>query len=383
MRTEARGVLARLWWERMVDSEASMDPVEAAVSERWVRAYDDGPLSGPLQGRGVLDLSCDQLNATATVFRLVPQGRVLVQEPHETLPMPIAGMRLDAGSWLIEVSAEGYETTRHPVFLERLEHHTGEVRLHTAKAVGEGWVFVPGGRFILGGDPRARQPLARCRPWVDDLFMQRTTVTAAQWLEFLNALPIEEASERVPGEAGLFGAGTVRYWSHGASGWVLPEGWLPDWPIFAVSQEDAEAYARWVSARVGRTVRLPGEEEWEKCARGADGRSYPWGEHFDPTFAHMRRSQPGRPGPWSVARYPVDRSVYGCMDMAGGMRELTSSWFDEGQITIRGGTWGDDADDLRCACRAGLQPGFRYSFVSFRLVADHPLSQTATLDSPQ
>jgi serine/threonine-protein kinase len=86
----------------------------------------------------------------------------------------------------------------------------------------------------------------------------------------------------------------------------------------------------------------------------------------------MRRSREGAPRPHPVGDYPVDVSVYGVHDMAGGLRELTSSHFDAGQLVIRGGTWGDDADDLRCANRAGLQPDFRYSFVSFRLVTDRP-----------
>ena len=141
----------------------------------------------------------------------------------------------------------------------------------------------------------------------------------------------------------------------------------------AVHCKDAEAYATWRSDQEGRLVRLPTEEEWEKAARGADAHSFPWGDGFDPTFAHMRQSRPGPPAPAAAGSYPVDRSVYGNMDMGGGMREWTSSFLDEGQVVIRGGTWGDDPSDLRSACRSGLHPEFRYSFVSFRLVADAPL----------
>jgi serine/threonine-protein kinase len=141
----------------------------------------------------------------------------------------------------------------------------------------------------------------------------------------------------------------------------------------AVNALDAEAYAAWRSERDGRPVRLPTEEEWEKAARGVDGRAYPWGDRFDPTFAHMRTSKPGTPMPAPVASYPIDCSVYGAHDMAGGMREWTSSVLDDGQLVVRGGTWGDDPDDLRAACRSGLQPTFRYSFVGFRLAADASL----------
>jgi len=196
-------------------------------------------------------------------------------------------------------------------------------------------------------------------------------VRSADWLAYLNAVEFKEARERVPGEAGLFGGGRG-YWTHDGQQWQLPEGWDPDWPVLAVNVTDIEAYARWLSEREGRTVRLPTEEEWEKAARGADGRSYPWGNGFDPTYAHMRSSTPRPPWPTRVGTYPIDRSVYGAMDMAGNMREITSSLFDTGQVVLRGGNFGDDADDLRCACRSGVQPTMRSSFIGFRLITESP-----------
>jgi serine/threonine-protein kinase len=139
-----------------------------------------------------------------------------------------------------------------------------------------------------------------------------------------------------------------------------------------VSLADAQAYARWRGEREGRVVRLPTEEEWEKASRGADGRRWPWGNRFDPTHCHMRESRPGVPRPAPVGVYPVDCSVYGVLDTAGGMREWTTSVYQEGQVVMRGGTWGDEADDCRCASRAGLQPAFRMPWVGFRLVTESP-----------
>jgi len=259
------------------------------------------------------------------------------------------------------------------LLLGRLEHHRNTVALYTPGEVGRDWVFVPGGPFRLGGDPHARQPLDACTPWIDDRFVLRTCVRTSEWKQFLDALPPGEAARHVPGEGGLFG-GFRAYWTLGPGGWEPPAGWEDDWPIMAVNYVDVEAYARWRTAQEGRVVRLPTEEEWEKAARGADARAFPWGDGFDPTFAHMRQSKPGPPAPAAAGSYPVDTSVYGCMDMGGGMREWTSSFLDEGQVVIRGGTWGDDPDDLRSACRSGLHSEFRYSFVSFRLVADGPIS---------
>ena len=175
----------------------------------------------------------------------------------------------------------------------------------------------------------------------------------------------------MPGEAGLYGDFRP-YWTKRAGAWALPADWNPSWPVVAVNIEDAIAYSAWLSSKLDRQCRLPTEEEWEKAARGVDGRAFPWGPAFDPTFAHMRRSRTGAPTLWPVGQYPVDCSVYGCMDMAGGVREWTASAFSEGQVVVRGGGWNDDMDELRCAGRRGLPPYFRSSSVGFRLVSVLP-----------
>lgn len=369
---EANRVLARLWWERMEEAEAERKPIEARVAERWVRRYDTGPLIRALDQPAELDLVCDTPGAVAHIHRFEEQGRVLTPVLERTVALPFEREKLPPGSWLLVVEAEGKVPARLHVSLDRLEHLQTEVRLYTAEEIGEGWVHVPAGRFFLGGDPRARQPLDPCRPWLPDLFFTRTCVRSGEWLEFLNDLDPAKAEEHVPGESGFMGTSGRRYWHHDGEQWQVPPGWNLDWPVFSVNSEDMARYCDWRSEQEGRRVRLPTEEEWEKASRGVDGRSYPWGEHFDPTFAHMRQSRPGPPRPHPVADYPVDTSVYGLRDTAGGMRELTQTHFDVGQLVIRGGTWGDDADDLRCANRAGLQPDFRYSFISFRLVTEAP-----------
>ena len=68
----------------------------------------------------------------------------------------------------------------------------------------------------------------------------------------------------------------------------------------------------------------------------------------------------------------MDTSVYGVQDLAGGVREWTASLYDEGSHVLRGGTFGDDADDLRAAGRAGLMPFIRWSFIGFRLISEQP-----------
>lgn len=361
--------LAELWWIRMEEAEAGRDAGMVGDFRRRVLEHDEGRHRRVLEAPSLLSLSTLIPGATARISRFVASGRRLVPRFHEQHPMPLDRLALAPGSWLVEVEAPGFRTTQYPVLLSRLDHHRNTVALHTDDSIGAGWIFVPGGPFRLGGDPHARQPLDPCTPWIGDRFILRTCVETKDWKEFLDALPVDVAALHVPGEGGLFG-GFRAYWTHTETGWEPPAGWELDWPVMAINCRDCEAYAVWRSEKEGRVVRLPTEEEWEKAARGADGRAFPWGDGFDPTFAHMRQSRPGPPSPAPVGSYPIDTSVYGCKDLGGGMREWTSSFLDEGQMVIRGGTWGDDPDDLRSACRSGLHVDFRYSFVSFRLVSE-------------
>lgn len=366
---QAPRLLAELWWERMRQAEESFEPILAQISADRVRHWDDGPYTARLDAPARLVLACPSEGATAVIERFTERDRRLVPQIVEgPVPLPIT-RELPPGSYRLRVEAPGCASSAWPVLLTRGEQHSGRVRLFGPEERGDGYVHVPEGSFRMGGDPLARQPLDPCEPYLADFFIKRTTVTSAEYLAFLNAMEPEFAAQHAPGEAGFFGGGAT-YWTCEDGVWRLPDGWDPQWPAFSVHLGDILAYCAWRSEVEGRVVRLPTEEEWEKAARGVDGRAYPWGPGFDPTYAHMRRSRPGPPRPWRVDDYPVDESVYGARDMAGGMREWTSSLYDEGQIVIRGGTWGDDAEDCRCACRSGIQEDFRYSFVGFRTVAE-------------
>ena len=96
-----------------------------------------------------------------------------------------------------------------------------------------------------------------------------------------------------------------------------------------ISFESAKSYALWLSKKEGKKWRLPTEEEWEKAAKGADLRSYPWGEHFDPSWACMRSSRE-KILPSSIYDFPIDESPFGVSGMAGNMIDWTQT-FDEEQ----------------------------------------------------
>ncbi len=375
---ESLDLVAEAWGERLLAAEAAGDPVAAAHATLRL----DGGLPGSaahrlasrLRAPGRLSLTTNAPGATATIAGFVEAGSDPIPGAATQQRLPLENLPLDPGSWVVTVEAPGKAPLHYPVGLGRLDHHRASVRMWTEAEIGPGWCVMPAGTFRMGGDPAARNPIAACSPFVGDRFVLKTCVLSADYRQFLDDLPPDEADEHCPGEVGLFGSRS-RYWARGADGrWSLPEGWDPRWPVMGVALADAAAYARWLSRREGRVVRVPTEEEWEKASRGVDGRLWPWGNRFDATWCHMRESRPGAPRPAAAGDYPVDCSVYGVLDTAGGMREWTTSVYQEGQVVVRGGTWGDEADDCRCASRAGLQPFFRMPWVSFRLVSEAPRS---------
>ncbi len=134
----------------------------------------------------------------------------------------------------------------------------------------------------------------------------------------------------------------------------------PEHPVVGVSYYEAEAFARWS----GKT--LPTEIQWERAARGTDGREYPWGDEFDKEKCNTKES--GIRKTTRVTRYPNGISPDGCYDMAGNVWEWTVSNYQKDDLVLRGGGWFSFRDFARCADRSGYFPNDRNFDVGFRCV---------------
>lgn len=158
--------------------------------------------------------------------------------------------------------------------------------------------------------------------------------------------------------------------------WPLPHNWSKvirrypagksDHPVVLVSYKDAEQFCKWRSQKKGEKYRLPTEEEWEKAARGTDGREYPWGNNFNKKNCNTNES--GIDDTTEVNSYPSGTSPYGCYDMAGNVWEWVtgSDW----KSIWRGGSWGSNQTYAKCTVRQLITPASRDHRTGFRCVKE-------------
>jgi formylglycine-generating enzyme required for sulfatase activity/tRNA A-37 threonylcarbamoyl transferase component Bud32 len=335
---EAHKGLADLYWTRARSMEKERRVAAQVHYEALVQEHDaTGEYVGVMRAKGRLSIRSDPPGAHVVASRYFERDRVLVPGDERYLgTTPVVRAELDPGSWLLVLRRDGFRDVRYPVLLERGGVHDGHVNLYTEEEVGEEFVHVPGGGAIFGGDAEAYEALPRQTARVEDFAVARFPVTLREYCAFLDDLETRDpelARKRSPHDLthAAYAArrvGTSRWEpdpliiegearrSHPQDG-----GHLWRVPVHLVDWFDAVAYCRWTAERAGDALRLPTEVEWEKAARGTDGRFYPWGDRFDPTFCKMRESRPFATQPEPVGSFAVDESPYGVRDMGGGMRE--------------------------------------------------------------
>jgi len=244
-------------------------------------------------------------------------------------------------------------------------------------------VYVPDGEFLMGSQDSDRKADTDEGPQhtvtLDAFWIDRTEVTNAQYVQFLNAL-----GEHT-GACGGHDCAETKVedkYSHilrgSQEGRYLVERGFEDHPATQVSWYGAQAYCAWVDGR------LPTEAEWEKAARGVDGRLYPWGN--EPPDCD--RAQYGDCGGTTVpaGSRPAGASPYGVLDMAGNVWEWVADWYDpvyyetspaqnpQGpdagvRNVFRGGSWGYPPAFIRATDRARNRPTYAGFGLGFRCAA--------------
>jgi len=235
-----------------------------------------------------------------------------------------------------------------------------EMRVALADGVELILVCVPAGEFLMGAADAAKNADSDEKPQhkvhLDEFWMGKYPVTNAQYRAFLQAAqyPYEKK---------------------------LPKG-KDDHPVVYVSWQDATAFCTWAAQVSGVPVRLPSEAQWEKAARGTDGRTYPWGEQEpDANLANFNSNDRDTT---EVGRYPKGASPYGALDMAGNVWEWVNDWYGDYSVSpasnppgptsgntkvLRGGSWYDSGSYLRVAYRNYDSPTTRGIDIGFRCAA--------------
>jgi formylglycine-generating enzyme required for sulfatase activity len=307
-------------------------PVESTQPRPINRPGPAGPASSPAHDRATLD----------------PLLRLAIDQD-----AAVAGLVLDT---LLNMG----ETVKNYVMLLSLQprstlHRGGEAYL--SYLLGEPVVYIPLGPFLMGSDP-AVDELAELNEQP-----QHQVSLAGYWL---GRYPVTSGRFQTFVQKSGFRPAKVEF----KSGYE-------NYPVGNVSWAEALAYCHWLSEQSGLEVTLPSEAEWEKGARGADGRRYPWGNQR-PTAEFVNFDGPTPVGSYS----PQADSPYGCADMAGNVWEWTRSAYRaypydpsdgreelSGKQTrvVRGLTFNNPPRLTRCSYRYRLQPQFSLPSLGFRI----------------
>jgi formylglycine-generating enzyme required for sulfatase activity len=239
----------------------------------------------------------------------------------------------------------------------------------------EEMILIPQGTFLMGNSSGDNLPVYEQPQHEVDLpafYICKYPVTNAQYAEFIKATRYPK-----PEKVGWFG--------------LNPPTQKLDHPVVGVSWDDTLAYCAWLQKQTGRPYRLPTEAEWEKAARGTDGRLYPWGNEWASGCCHHSSQETT-----AVTTYPAGASPYGCLDMLGNAGEWTGTIWGanptapdfpypykaqdgrenpktEGAIyrIFRGGSYEAKPGELRCTARNWYAPDSKDRRRGFRLALSH------------
>lgn len=236
-------------------------------------------------------------------------------------------------------------------------------------------ILIPEGPFFMGTKPEDFKALGIDEPWeaempYHEVFLSSYSIGKFPVTNYQYEAFVREDGYQAPG-----------YWS----GNTFPEG-KSDHPVTQVSWDDAQAYCTWLREKTGKNYQLPTEAQWEKAARGSDGRFYPWGNEWD--AAKLNSAENGADDTTPVDTFPDGNSPYGVADMAGNIWEWCADYWDANAYknraqeqardpegpdngssrVVRGGSFLLSQQLCRCAARSYDHPGALYLSIGFRII---------------
>lgn len=386
---DARQGLADLYWNRYQQAEEEQDFVNALYFKALIAQYDDNKAyTKLLERKHDLALTTSPSHAHVQIAPLHEKDRRLITRQSQDVGIsPCAIKEFSQQHCLITASLSDRPDVCVPVRFDHRTEPSLHIHLPEASKYLPGFVYVPAGHYISGGDPNAFDPTHEALQYLDAFFCSTFPVTFKdylEWIDFLHQTCPERALGHVPRIRSS--EGPLAYFDEDLQRWVpdpiliegparerypLDEGHEWNLPVIGVNAFDAEAFASWKSEQTGFPVRLPTSAEMEKAARGTDGRFYTWGNHFDATFCKMRfsRKEPSQLEP--VGTFAFDVSPFGVRDLSGGVQEWCRS--DRENATdcpVFGGSWTQDQRACRLANRVRLLAMARTSNIGIRLVYD-------------
>ena len=289
----------------------------------------------------ILEYKLKALSASIQIFSVPTNAQIWINDELRADETP-AKIPLMPGEYNIGVYLPGHNMEEKVMIIEP----NGKYKFEASLKKGDrplGMVLVPEGEFIMGDDNKSPDERPMKKINLPAFYIDKYEVTNAQFKEVFPKHTFEDNMEKHP--------------------------------VKGITWNQAADYA----TKVGK--RLPTEEEWEKAARGSNGKEYPWGAIFDSELAVTEES--GNLSPKAIGTYKKGVSEYGCFDMSGNVYEWTSSWYNpyEGNSTVnveygkiyrvlRGGSYLTDAFESRSARRHYARPDSNKEDFGFRCAKD-------------
>jgi formylglycine-generating enzyme required for sulfatase activity len=342
-----------------LEADLKQDPSNAMVHfylgdacrglKAWVCAEEHYQTSLELDAKSSVAGLAKQRGQKSKVWRLLDEVKQAVNDPN------VSSKQISQAEDTLDIAYKlGLDDEQQLVYSQLQQripqsHKRSQGKTVSNKAHDSSMVLVPAGEFTMGsmaGDPD-EQPVRKV--YLDAFWIDKDQLSVGKYGTFLDA-----TSHQTPAD-----------WD------IMSKPMNQKRPVVNVDWTDADAYCRWAGKR------LPTEAEWEKAARGTDGRTYPWGNQLPTDFhANMKKEV------WNnhvvltpVGFFEAGKSPYGIYDMAGNVWEWVNDWYSKDYYktgplrnptgptkgdynVVRGGSWGSSPKDLRSSDRESRLPSF-------------------------